>query len=455
VARTANSKEVAMNIHALVNRESGFISNDVFSQPLYERELERVFGKCWLFLGHDTLIPKPHDYFTAYMGEDSVIIQRDASSRIRVFLNKCRHRGTQLCMFDSGNASSFTCSYHGWTYTDGALTGMPFKREAYRGELDMSALGLIEVPRVSVYGGLIFACWDADAVTLEEYLGDACWYLDNFLIREDMGGLEIVPGPQRYTMPTNWKLLAENFAGDDYHFFHTHSSVVQLMAQAQDKRLRHVPDEVLSFSVAANHRKGAPHGFLELRVGEESQQMDLNAATALGPDCAEWVIERHRRLQERLKAYEAKPYSFHAGNIFPNFALIGVGTATYAKGLILHHPRGAYSTEVWVWAAVEKSAPPAMKERQKFVLMQRQAAAGLVAPDDHENFLRVTSNLRAHEAHSHPFHYGMALGHEEEDPRPPKLRVGKSWPGRILPKYSEASQRDFYRYWLELMEAES
>ncbi len=441
-----------MNLQTLIDRPSAQISNDVFLPSHYEREIERVFGKCWLFLGHDTLIPKPHDYFTAFMGEDSVIVQRDAKSKIRVYLNKCRHRGNQLCLFDRGNTSAFTCSYHGWTYADGALTGMPFKREAYRGELDLAAHGLIEVPKVAVYGGLIFGCWDAEAVSLEDYLGDACWYLENFLIRE---GLELVPGPQRYTMPTNWKLLAENFAGDDYHFVHTHSSVIQLLSRGQDKRLQHVPEEVISFSVAANHGKGAPHGFLELRIGEESHQMDLSHAVTLGPDCVEWVKERYRLQQERLKEFATKPYSFHAGNIFPNFALIGVGTTTYAKGLILHHPRGAYSTEVWVWAAVEKTAPPAIKERQKFVLMQRQAAAGLVAPDDHENFLRITDNLRSHEARKQPFHYDMALGHDAEDPRSPEVRAGKPWPGKILPKYSEASQRDFYRYWLKLMEAEN
>jgi hypothetical protein len=49
----------------------------------------------------------------------------------------------------------------------------------------------------------------------------------------------------------------------------------------------------------------------------------------------------------------------------------------------------------------------------------------------------------------------MALGHEMDDPRTPELRSGKAWPGQILPKVSEASQRDFYRYWLDLMGPEN
>lgn len=445
--------QTATRTASLVDKSLGLISNQVFSEEFYDRELSRVFGKCWLFLGHDSLIPQKHDYFTTYMGEDSVIVQRDSSSRVRAYLNRCRHRGTTLCVYDNGNAPSFTCSYHAWTYADGALIGVPNRRDSYFGELDFGAHGLIEVPRVAVYGGLIFACWDTDAVPLETFLGDACWYLDNFLIREEMGGLEIVPGPQRYMMPINWKLLAENFAGDDYHFAHTHGSLVQVLNRGKDQRLSHRPNAAESYSVLANYRTGAPHGFLELRIGSDQYEIDLKHASELGPDCEEWVKERQRRLEEKLKDYVSKPYSFHAGNIFPNLALIGIGTATYAKGLIQHHPRGARATEVWIWATVEKSAPPKLKERQKFVLMQRQAAAGLVAPDDHENFLRIAPNLKAHEARSRPFHYGMALGHEEEDPLPPERRQGKSWPGHLLPQFSEATQRDFYRYWVELMDA--
>ena len=390
------------------------------------------------------------------MGEEPVIVQRDAAGKIRVYLNRCRHRGAELCIFDSGNARSFTCSYHGWTFTDGALTGVPHRRDAYQNEIDLSTHGLFEAPKVSVYGGLIFACWDDAASTLETYLGDACWYLDNFLIREEMGGLEAVPAPQRYMMPVNWKLLAENFAGDDYHFDSTHHSVVHALSRGKDDRLKHRPDKAVmaSYSVAANHRRGAPHGILELRVSEAAYETDLAQARALGPECADYVEERHRRLTEKLSPYKLKPYSFHVGNIFPNLALIGVGTATYAKGLIQHHPRGPDATEVWVWAAVERGAPQKLKDRQKYVLMQRQAAAGIVAPDDHEIFQRIAPNLRTSQSKLHPFHYDMVLGDDAAVTTPEEFGDTRAWPGKILPQYSEVIQRDFYRYWAELMDRE-
>src|SRR5262249_52602672 len=176
------------------------------------------------------------DYVASYMAEDPVIVQRGRDGKIRVYLNRCRHRGNLLCVHDRGNTRSFVCSYHAWTYTDGHLTGVPRSRDFYRGEIDHSKLGLIEA-KVQVYGGLIFACWDANVMSLDDYLGDARWWLDHFLLREELGGLEVLPGQQRYIVPVNWKLPAENFGGDYFHFAATHGSVVSALAETDDKRI--------------------------------------------------------------------------------------------------------------------------------------------------------------------------------------------------------------------------
>jgi|SRR5579885_206037 len=274
----------------------GLIGNDIFSFKVHEQELTRIFARCWLFVGHDSLIPARHDYYLSLMGVDSVIVQRDGDGRIRIWLNKCRHRGNEICVYEEGNARSFACAYHGWTHVDGRLTGVPNLRDAYLGELELDKWGLVEVPRVALLGGLIFACWDEGAPPLDDYLGDAKWYLENFLLREEMGGLEILPGAQKYVMPVNWKLLAENFAGDDYHFASTHSSVAEALDRTRDRRIKYgptlddkAPEAGLEFSVAANYRRGAPHGFLDLKLGPSFFEHDRRAAEALGRDAVEWV----------------------------------------------------------------------------------------------------------------------------------------------------------------------
>ena len=104
-----------------------------------------------------SLIPNPHDFFLSYIGQDPVIVTRDADGEIHVLLNICRHRGNRLTRADDGNAKSFMCTYHGWNFNnDGRLSDVPGEQEAYYGELNKSELGLIEA-KVDTYAGIIFA----------------------------------------------------------------------------------------------------------------------------------------------------------------------------------------------------------------------------------------------------------------------------------------------------------
>src|SRR6059036_3776303 len=142
----------------LVDLGAGLISREIFvNEEIYAEELERVFTRAWLFVGHESQIPKPGDYFVSCMGEESVILCRDREERLHVFLNSCRHRGMKVCRYDEGNTPVFTCPYHGWSYAaDGKLVGVPFFREAYHGKLDRSEFGLVEVAQLASYKGSVW-----------------------------------------------------------------------------------------------------------------------------------------------------------------------------------------------------------------------------------------------------------------------------------------------------------
>ena len=205
------------SIGSIVNLDEGQISREIFvNEDIYAQEQEQVFSKAWLFVGHETQVPKPGDYFVSSMGEESVILCRDREGEIHVFLNSCTHRGMKVCRYDEGNTPVFSCPYHGWSFaTDGKLVGVPYFKDAYKGALDKSQWGLIEVPQMHNYKGGIWASWDKNGPSFQEYLGDFTMYLDLLMDGRDgsEGGSEILGGVQKWTMPNNWKFAAENFAG--------------------------------------------------------------------------------------------------------------------------------------------------------------------------------------------------------------------------------------------------
>ena len=180
-------------LRPLVDNKRGLLDRRIFvDEEKYQQELEQVFGRCWQYLGHESQVSKPNDFVGAYMGEDPVLLTRDSKGQLHGFLNMCRHRGNRICRADQGNAASFMCTYHGWTFaTDGKLVGVPGYKEAYFEELDRSQWGLVEVAQIESYKGMVFATWDAKAPALLDYLGDMAWYLDVTLDRR-AGGTEVV-----------------------------------------------------------------------------------------------------------------------------------------------------------------------------------------------------------------------------------------------------------------------
>ena len=429
---------------ALVRSQEGLISRQIFFDPsLYALELERVFTKCWLFLAHESQLEEPGDYVTNYMGEDPVIVCRGSDGRVRAFLNSCRHRGMRICRSDVGRARKFTCSFHGWTYSNtGELLGVPYYRDAYGSILDKGQWGLHRVPRVATYGGLIFGCWDECAPELDDYLGELRWYLDVFLERH-LGGMEFIPGKQRYTLAANWKLAGENFAGDNYHLHHSHGSMFDLDIRQIN------PANPISFRRGLTYYNVAfdrGHGLNGILFGGERYEVDLALAQEFGPDVVEYVTECHARLRERLSQQQAQVYGLSFGNAFPNFSFNDFG-ALRPMGFYLWHPQGPDKLEAWQWCAVDKDAPQVIKDLARVDFTRTQAVTGIAAQDDSENFEQVTEATRGVIGRRLDFNYQLNFRRAQE--------IGpEGCPGRFAPYLSEANQNAFYGYWADLIDRE-
>ena len=187
-----------------------------------------MFGRTWVFLAHDSMLPRTGSYVQNYIGEDPVVVVRQKDGSVVAFLNQCRHRGMRICRADRGTAKSFMCSFHGWAYgLDGALLSVPHREDTYPDSFDPAQLGAVKVPRLANYKGFIFGTWDADAPEFEDYLGDAAWYLDGYIDRWP-GGMEAI-AVHKWVLPANWKFNVEQPTGDGQHAEISHISAIEAL----------------------------------------------------------------------------------------------------------------------------------------------------------------------------------------------------------------------------------
>ena len=176
----------------------------VFHDPaLYRRDLDEIFGRMWLCVGHRSRLAEAGDFFSVEIGDESVIVVRNDAGDANAFLNVCRHRGTRITEQRAGRCRGFTCPYHAWHYDlDGALRAAPAMDEVTG--FDRADYPLVPV-RVETFLGFLFVNLSAEA----ESVGDT---FDDFpdLSRYELPALVRV-ARHDYDVASNWKLICENY----------------------------------------------------------------------------------------------------------------------------------------------------------------------------------------------------------------------------------------------------
>jgi phenylpropionate dioxygenase-like ring-hydroxylating dioxygenase large terminal subunit len=190
---------------------------------IFAEEMERIFHRGWVFVGHDSEIPRPGDFVTRRVGTEPVIMVRGGDGAVAVLVNRCMHRGTMVCPAERGSTRTFACPYHGWTYDlGGALLGVPYPG-GYEG-FDKAAHGLTRASRVGAYRGFVFASLAVEGMTLAEHLGPATRLIDRSCDLAPAGEVELSAGWVKHRCAGNWKMLPENDS-DGYHLGFVHSAL--------------------------------------------------------------------------------------------------------------------------------------------------------------------------------------------------------------------------------------
>jgi p-cumate 2,3-dioxygenase alpha subunit len=375
---------------------------------IFRQEQERIFERCWLYVGHESEVRAPGDFRTRTVCGRPLLMCRGSKNELRVFLNTCRHRGTVVCREARGNAERYTCFYHGWTYDrDGRLYAVP-GQSAYPPNFDRTQLGLKEPPRVETYRGFVFLNFDADAVALREYLGRAAEYIDLVLDQSPSGRMEVIHGTQEYDIRANWKLLVEN-SFDDYHLLTTHATWLDYLKSSGVEVKRPEKGHVLP-SHGLGRDLGNGHGTTD---NVNFRGRPVAAWIPIYGEAAKPELERIRgELVQRLGPDRAKRVADTNRNllIFPNLVLLD-GSSVSVRSF---QPLAPDRMRVRAWALGPVEETPLAREVRLDSFLTFYGPGGFATPDDIAALESVQEGLGTYkEVQWSPLTRGMAKEGEQ------------------------------------------
>lgn len=410
------------------------VHRSAYTDPaIFAREMDNVFAGTWVYLLHESEIPEPNDFRQAWIGTREVVATRDERGAIHVFFNRCSHRGATVCREHRGNASNFTCPYHGWRFDNrGQLFAIP-ARNAYGPAFKARDMHLARPVQVASYNGFVFATLNPDAAPLAEHLGNAARYIDEWIAHQGGPDNIVVAGAQRFRLECNWKLVWDN-AGDGYHVPFSHQSLLLMTEQ------RYGGGDMSYFADADRSRMYA----YALDNGHSlvDQRSEMHATSA-------WAQQRPQPGRESFESHVMQTVgdeqaqavldsAVGAGmnlNIFPNLALIG-------NQIQVIQPVGVATTDMH-WHATRRRDADAemntirMRTQEDFPIMGEM--------DDATNFEECQRGLMRN-----PEDEWVDISRHYE--------TGKDVPGAdgILtgPVTSDLHMRNYYARWKQLMMAE-
>lgn len=405
------------------------IHGDVYTDAdIYEEEIDQIFHRGWVYVGHASEIPEPGDFRVTKIGRQSVIMVRDDAGQVQLLLNRCSHRANAVCQVERGNTQIFRCAYHGWTFhTNGELQGVTYQ-DRYDASFRKEDFGLRKVPRVDMYRGLVFGSLSPVGVTLAEHLGQPVKaQIDLFIDLSPDGELDVTAGVHKYGYKANWKFQVEN-SMDGYHPNFTHQT---FFANIQRRTGAKLTDMFTSSSIGVARDLGNGHVMLDYRPYNAAKGAMLRAATMPTP----WGKAYHEAMVAKHGEERTKEVLTAGGThmlIFPNLVLLGVQIRAI-------RPVQIAETEVFLYPTLLKGVPEEVNVARLRAHESFYGPAGGGATDDLEMFERNQLGLSAQ---IDPWLLiGRGLNKEERD-------VDGTLVGQIT---DEITLRGIWRQWKKVM----
>jgi phenylpropionate dioxygenase-like ring-hydroxylating dioxygenase large terminal subunit len=421
---TERSNDVAPADLVFEDRVAGRLYTD---PEIFEQEITQIFERTWVWVAHESELPKPGSFKSTYVGRQPVIVTRDRKGGLHTLLNRCRHRGASLCEKPQGQANGFTCPYHAWSYgLDGTLRGIPYP-DGYEGVIEKRDLSLRKL-RTESYGGMVFATFNDDVEPLEEFLGDAKLWIDRFM--KQGGGYPIkVLGKHQFKFKGNWKIQLENTT-DGYHFPIVHRSwMASVDAETAD---------MMSFMTdpeAITHDLGNGHSVMQM-VPEHS---DLDADDGSEPLQGRFdhIITQlsesfdDAQIRKLVRAMHGTGFNL---NLFPNVSM----SSAFFRVL-----RPIAVDETWIeHIAIGPDGPSEVDvvNRERLRIHEHfQGPFGFGTPDDAEGWDRVQRGAQAEP--ELPIMVNRGLAREKASP--------DGWPTAHVT--DETGMRAAYNKWKQMM----
>jgi benzoate/toluate 1,2-dioxygenase alpha subunit len=351
------------------------VARDIFTDPeLFELEMKHIFEGNWIYLAHESQIPNKNDYFTTWMGRQPIVITRNRHGELGAFINACSHRGAMLCRHKRGNKATYTCPFHGWTFSNAGKL-LKVKEPEGAGYPDgfnkEGSHDLTRVARFESYRGFLFGSLNPDVVPLREYLGEAAKIID-LIVDQSPNGLEVLRGSSTYVYDGNWKLQTENGA-DGYHVSSVHWNYAATTGRRKETEQG---DDIRAMDAGGWAKQGG--GFYSFENGHlllwtnwanpedrPNWERREELAAQYGQARADWMVQRSRNLC-----------------LYPNVYLMD----QFSSQIRHYRPLAVDKTEVTIYCIAPVGEAPEARAHRIRQYEDFFNASGMATPDDLEEF---------------------------------------------------------------------